>query len=631
MLHLITALVNGIAMLAAIWLGLFLVTRSPRSKVSWLTALTLFSISGLLLNIFAAIYPPPPAMVLHEWAQWLFPFWPAGVLGNGTEQWLQGWTSTPAVAFWHHATVLLRPGPMTLYRRMRIVLGYLVAVIGIVIQISIPDAYTQILGDPLYLNALKGSGLYTLFLVVLLALLGLSTWNLIYTYRFLGNQRVRKQYRLMLLATLVASLVVPVGLVTALLDVRMPMVMVTVPLAGGMLLIGYGVASYSAFMQGRTIRRDFVYNALSISLVTILYALLTGALFWLYNLPAGASIFILVLVVFTHSAVDASRSALDRLFYRRSVRQFRLDLRNLSGQISQQDMPIQIQHALKSLRKMVNSEYVLVLLFEPLTTEEQTAENLLARLIAFTYAGSRQPPTGRRSWPARYFLADDVLLFDASKQSHDIAGEARDILGGAALLIPLYVETRQIGALLFGPPRNGIEFAQSDVERLLEPADSLGIFIFHSQRERDLLIKLTQSMQANLQTRQETNALIPPDQVEIALRNLFNYSYLADLPLASVIMGEEYTLTHIERGRRIYEYLLNALDQLRPCEEPPEKCEALPREWYPYTILTQAYVEGVPNREIMNSLYISEGTFNRTRREAIRSLVRILNENQSGL
>jgi DNA-binding CsgD family transcriptional regulator len=48
--------------------------------------------------------------------------------------------------------------------------------------------------------------------------------------------------------------------------------------------------------------------------------------------------------------------------------------------------------------------------------------------------------------------------------------------------------------------------------------------------------------------------------------------------------------------------------------------------WYSYIVLHDAYVEGVPNREIMARLYISEGTFNRTRRIALRALARLLIE-----
>jgi len=43
-------------------------------------------------------------------------------------------------------------------------------------------------------------------------------------------------------------------------------------------------------------------------------------------------------------------------------------------------------------------------------------------------------------------------------------------------------------------------------------------------------------------------------------------------------------------------------------------------------ILHDAYVDEIQNRDIMNKLYISEGTFNRTRRTAITSLARTLAE-----
>ncbi|MBL8103630.1 MAG: hypothetical protein JNM02_13940, partial [Anaerolineales bacterium] len=59
---------------------------------------------------------------------------------------------------------------------------------------------------------------------------------------------------------------------------------------------------------------------------------------------------------------------------------------------------------------------------------------------------------------------------------------------------------------------------------------------------------------------------------------------------------------------------------------PPEP---LPRVWYNHAVLHDAYVEGVPNREIMARLYISEGTFNRTRRNAIRGLARLLMEKRA--
>ncbi len=54
--------------------------------------------------------------------------------------------------------------------------------------------------------------------------------------------------------------------------------------------------------------------------------------------------------------------------------------------------------------------------------------------------------------------------------------------------------------------------------------------------------------------------------------------------------------------------------------------EPLPRAWYNYVVLHDAYVLSLPNREIMSRLFISEGTFHRTRRNAVRGLTRMLLE-----
>ena len=84
--------------------------------------------------------------------------------------------------------------------------------------------------------------------------------------------------------------------------------------------------------------------------------------------------------------------------------------------------------------------------------------------------------------------------------------------------------------------------------------------------------------------------------------------------------------THIQVGEAVHDLLIEVLEMLHPEEDKtrPAKRGSVSREWYPYLILTQAYVECLPNREIMTRLYISEGTFNRTRRSAIHSLTRLL-------
>jgi hypothetical protein len=69
--------------------------------------------------------------------------------------------------------------------------------------------------------------------------------------------------------------------------------------------------------------------------------------------------------------------------------------------------------------------------------------------------------------------------------------------------------------------------------------------------------------------------------------------------------------------------LIDVIEKLRPPGPEPRE---LSREWIQYTILNDAYVRGEPNRDIMNKLYISESTFNRARRRAVRGVARAIEE-----
>jgi hypothetical protein len=83
-------------------------------------------------------------------------------------------------------------------------------------------------------------------------------------------------------------------------------------------------------------------------------------------------------------------------------------------------------------------------------------------------------------------------------------------------------------------------------------------------------------------------------------------------------------LTHIEKGKAVQQQLMQAIDALRPAQDCPG--ESIPREWHSYVVLHDAYWERIPNHDIMSKLYISEGTFHRTRRAAVRSVARVLLE-----
>jgi hypothetical protein len=121
--------------------------------------------------------------------------------------------------------------------------------------------------------------------------------------------------------------------------------------------------------------------------------------------------------------------------------------------------------------------------------------------------------------------------------------------------------------------------------------------------------------------------------VEDALRQLHDYSYLGEHALARLKVVQWYLegrepgfVTHIDRGKALSEVLVRAMQKLRPEGSEPNRLEVPSREWHLFLVLYAAYVEGDPNREIMSRLYIGEGTFNRTRRRALRGVAKALQE-----
>jgi hypothetical protein len=89
------------------------------------------------------------------------------------------------------------------------------------------------------------------------------------------------------------------------------------------------------------------------------------------------------------------------------------------------------------------------------------------------------------------------------------------------------------------------------------------------------------------------------------------------------------SVTHVDKGKAVYQLIVHLLEKLRPEQDEPRG--PIPREWHAYLVLHDAYVEDRLNRDIMSKLYISEGTFNRTRRSAIRTLARMLSEMESSI
>jgi hypothetical protein len=117
--------------------------------------------------------------------------------------------------------------------------------------------------------------------------------------------------------------------------------------------------------------------------------------------------------------------------------------------------------------------------------------------------------------------------------------------------------------------------------------------------------------------------------LEDALRHLYDYAYLGEHELSGLRVVEAYVgdqvkvVTNLDRGRALSQMLIDVIERLRPPGPVPKP---LTREWEQYTILHDAYVQGALNREIMAKLYVSESSFNRARRRAVRGIARAVAE-----
>lgn len=586
-LYQITFTVNLFALLITLWLGLYLVTRNPRAPTAWLTALTLWSLGGLFINILLALNPPPVPAFRPPALRFLFPFWPSGTFVQGANAWLQGWSVAPAIAFWHHTTMLMRPGKMNPWRWTRVLFGYLIAIAAIEVQ-----AFTQILfsvegSDLLYLNSLRAGPLYGIFGLALIALAVMCIINLARSAYVAPNEIIRRQLVTLAMATFIAGLIVPVSLVSSGLDLfPMPMVVMSGVLTVFVGIIGYGVARYSALVQKRIIDRDFFYNLSGVMVMAGIYIFAAWILILAYEGPKIILIFFPLLGVITHTGLNAASIFLDWFFYRGKTRDLRAklhDLRRLAGE--SENLRIMLEQILASLCARISATYGLILTFET---------NGPARPLA-----QHRWKGGELELPSHLFTADDFV--------HLSQGRFSAPLHEAALLVPLYIDMEQLGALVLGRPANGLQYVYQDVEFLLYPADQIAD---------------ASPAASTMKSR------IPVDVVDQALKRLFDYAYLADCPLAELDIIRRRPLgekkTHIERGKALQAVIMEALEKMKPRESMPR--EPISREWYPYVILYSAYVQEVQNRDIMSKLYISEGTFNRTRRAAISSLARVLVE-----
>jgi len=605
-----TTAVNFLALAISLWLGFYLVTRSPRRRVSWLAALTLLSMTCLFFNNL---------LHLNVFPDETLPLWLTSFRG----------TVIPAPAFWFHLTMLFLPPKVSKWQRHLVAAAYLAAAFLLIIGGATNQLLPGVTEAGRELASSRQTGVfYPYFVGFTLITLAFGLGNLTYGWlRTRGEPGASRQSALLWAATLLGS----AGAAYLAISVWQSLPIPTLPgefsLGAGVCLLGYAVARYDALIEGRVMRPDFRYSLLSTAAVTTFFLIFTSALYFHYHLPFAVIILVTVLAIISHSLYDGIRSFLDRLFYGRRYQTLRANLRVLAQEAgTYRELPDQLQAILAALCHSLGAPKGLIAIKEGETLRIEAALPLKLR------GRTLKPLPAEEVTPLTSQMADELL--------------------GMALLVPLYRGGEEIGALLLGERATGA-YLPEEVDMLDDLSLQMGAIIQERRLQeegirqigalvnefRDRERELQRRLQALLAQRAPSEVLEGITEkefvtlVEDGLRRLFDYSYLGEHKLVHLSIVErqlqpgEAPITHLDRGKALKEVLLQALDKLRPPGSQPHP-PAL--EWYPFLVLHDAYVLGEPNREIMSKLYISQGTFNRTRRRAIRALAKALLEIERG-
>ncbi len=609
----LATIIDFIFLTFSLWLGLYIVTRSPTSRVSWLAGATLWSLSGSFLNNLILLYFPPRG---------------AGVA------WWWGWSIAIAGPFWYHLSASLLPRERRSRRSWLTSLIYILA-----LNLVAMEAYTPLIFERSGLqetnagNSASIGVFYPLFVAYLIAVPLLAIDNFRYGVRNAASVPVRQRFRILIWASLLALLGALWGGLTTWLAPGTTSIVSDVSLGIAVLLLGYGVARWNALIEGHSARREFLYTSLAFGLVVGIYlgvAVLSNSLF---RVPLPAILLIILLAIITHSLYDWARMSLDRWIYRgRRYPKLRADLREFA-----QSSPFgdELHERLQVLMKSLCGTYRASHGFIALAEDD-----------GFELAAGYGAPMKLNSAGADMLFVGEATLFSPPKELHDAPP--------IAVLIPLRFGGQQMGVIAMGERLTGESYSEDELLLLEDFADIVAGVIHTANvqalsiRQIETLLREVKHQEHDLQTamrlamdeESELKQLTPETkeealvQVEDALRHLHDYSHLGHQTLARLHLVDERLdaqamdyVTHVDRGKALKEVLVDAIERLRPGAEnvPP-----LPtREWHPYLILHDCYVQEKLNREVMGELYISEGTFNRTRRRALRTVTRALAEMES--
>ncbi|HNK62944.1 MAG TPA: hypothetical protein PLE14_02760 [Anaerolineales bacterium] len=573
MLFQATLLIDLTAMAACLWMSFYLFARGFPSPITMRGAVLLLSLSTFFFGAYNNIFEQIP----------------------GTAA-LRATCLIIGMMAWHDATLHLLPNPVRKRHRPWSAGIYLLGIITILLLITSQNSFVSEQGNNLYV-ARMGVGLpYILYGVFeLVAFTGIF-------YNLLAHNQVglTTEGRYFLFATSITVAGLGYGLMGLAISPPLPRIGQDLSIFLGVFIIGISVARHQTLVERRTTLQDFPVTSLTILLLTITYTFIAIR----FEHPLELVGPIVAFVILTHALYDLVREFLERL-RRRNESQFRKQLRRLENAGAEDTLRLRLQEGLDLLCQTINSSHGFI---------------AIRREKEFVVVATRQSVQVDRRFPASTLAYDDILRTENMQ------------IPNIQYFAPSFDGQNQIAVMGIGAPNTRLDYSRDDLNLLSEVADQIGTIVSLGNIQPQIKQILKQSeineSEASMVAGEMLSAMgINPDAeftkiVEDGLRHISDYIFLGQSPLADKLGVQ--AESQIERGRDLHQKLLDAIELLKPAEKRPP--EPLPRVWYNHAVLHDAYVEGAPNREIMARLYISEGTFNRTRRNAIRGLARLLME-----
>jgi len=481
---------------------------------------------------------------------------------------------------WYSATFALLPSETQAgYRWMELSVYLLGAVSVLLLVTSIEGAALD--ANTIYTARLKGSFSHILYGATQV----ITSVGVIFNLWIQERARRTIEGRYYFAASMFLALALLYGILSLTVEAPFPRVIEDGLVFGGIFLLGVTVARHQSLVERRTIWQDFPISMFGMGGIVAFYM---GIAFW-FRISDRLLGNIAALVILSHSMYDLGREAVER-WRRLEENRFR----------RKPQIP-----GVETLASHLDEQLVLLL----------QALNTASGLIAIRQAGNLVTAASRSSLP----LDSAVPNLPASDEN---VFRTNNLIPGIDWVSLAYEGMESIVLVGVGPSNAKLEYSSGDLELLEEFGEQIGTLISISKTYNNeiqpAINRVTESLTPTLEA----------DWVKLVdegLRRFADYVSLGRSPLADRVSanGE----SHIERGKHVQNILREAIQSLRPeGERPPEP---LPREWYNHVVLHDAYIKGVPNREVMARLYVSEGTFHRIRRHAVRGVARYLIEKRN--